>query len=495
MSTPWPLDPATPATLYAAGDGVFKSTNGGESWTQHAPRPVDAPFTVALAIDPSAPSTHLRRRGLFDWRPGRRLQEHRRRGELDGHLRPPKSCRSSPSILRRRPRSMLALAQASSRAPTAGRAGRRPACQHCRPCAGRCRRWRLVITAPATVYAGTEGGGVFKRPMTSGWAWTAINAGLIASFVYALAIDPTTPATLYAGTYGGGVFKSRNGGKSWTASNAGLTNLVVSALAIDPTAPATLYAGTFSGFPGGVFKSTDGGESWRAIDTGLTSSNVTSLVIDPSAPATVYVGAGFGVFKSINGGESWTDVSTGLTEGYDSVYGLVIDPSAPATLYALTNGRVFKSTNGGANWTEVLGHPVSALAVDPSTSTHLYAVSNGFFEEHRRRGELVGPRHRPRQYCVAGHRSIRPGDALCWYVRRRCVQEHGCWHDLDRVQRRTWEFESQCPGHRSCGADQALRRHGRRRLRLRLSDRLTFPWIFRWAATTGRGSCRRASMA
>ena len=52
--------------------------------------------------------------------------------------------------------------------------------------------------------------------------------------IYALAIDPTTPATLYAGTWSGGVFKSTNGGGNWSAVNTGLTDTSVRALAIDP---------------------------------------------------------------------------------------------------------------------------------------------------------------------------------------------------------------------------------------------------------------------
>ena len=49
--------------------------------------------------------------------------------------------------------------------------------------------------------------------------------------VNALAIDPSNPATLYAGTERGGVFKSTNGGSSWTAVNSGLTITFVPALA------------------------------------------------------------------------------------------------------------------------------------------------------------------------------------------------------------------------------------------------------------------------
>ena len=48
--------------------------------------------------------------------------------------------------------------------------------------------------------------------------WRAVNTGLTDTRVHALAIDPMTPATLYAGTYGGGVFKSTNGGGDWSAA-------------------------------------------------------------------------------------------------------------------------------------------------------------------------------------------------------------------------------------------------------------------------------------
>ena len=43
--------------------------------------------------------------------------------------------------------------------------------------------------------------------------WTSI--GPEGGIIHALAIDPVTPATLYAGTSSGGVFKSKNGGGSW----------------------------------------------------------------------------------------------------------------------------------------------------------------------------------------------------------------------------------------------------------------------------------------
>jgi hypothetical protein len=99
--------------------------------------------------------------------------------------------------------------------------------------------------------------------------------------VSAIVISPSAPATLYAGARGGGVFKSTNGGQSWTAVNDGLTDIFIDALAIDPSEPATLYAGGSSG----LFKSTNGGQSWTTINAGLISPGAGVLAIDPSTPA------------------------------------------------------------------------------------------------------------------------------------------------------------------------------------------------------------------
>ncbi len=65
-----------------------------------------------------------------------------------------------------------------------------------------------------------------------------MNTGLANASVTALAIDPQTPATLYAGTDGSGLFKSTNAGGGWSAINTGLTDSSVRVLAIDPQTPA-----------------------------------------------------------------------------------------------------------------------------------------------------------------------------------------------------------------------------------------------------------------
>ena len=104
---------------------------------------------------------------------------------------------------------------------------------------------------------------LLATPSRAGW----VSHGPEGGSAGALAVDPASPSTVYAGMNGGGVFKTTNAGGSWSAVNTGLTDTFVTALAVDATTtPSTVYAGTQDG---GVFKTTNGGGSWSAVNTGL----------------------------------------------------------------------------------------------------------------------------------------------------------------------------------------------------------------------------------
>jgi hypothetical protein len=126
---------------------------------------------------------------------------------------------------------------------------------------------------PTTVYAGA--GEVFKS--TDGGASWQLLSGLVGNVVAALAIDPISSTTLYAGT-SSGVFKSTDAGATW---NATPMSSYVDSLAIDPVNPRTLYAGTASG----VHKSTDGAASWSPTTSVVCNGRGTAIdftcVCDP----------------------------------------------------------------------------------------------------------------------------------------------------------------------------------------------------------------------
>lgn len=120
-----------------------------------------------------------------------------------------------------------------------------------------------------------------------------------------MAVDPANGQTVYAGTEGGGLFKSTNGGGSW--SRSGPTEAFVRALAIAPTQSQIVYTGYHA-----LFQSSNGGTTWSLTSLGVPY-NVSSLAIDPADSQTVYAGTeGGGVMKTANGGVSWSSMHNGL---------------------------------------------------------------------------------------------------------------------------------------------------------------------------------------
>jgi hypothetical protein len=166
----------------------------------------------------------------------------------------------------------------------------------------------LAIDSSGVLYAGTEGG-IFKSSDCS--SWSAINNGLTVDAAIppvAIAIDSATPATLYTGLDGAGVYRSSDSGASWAPATTQPTNLRIKALVITPGDSTKLYAATYGG---GVYQSANSGVDWSACaNTNLTSLNVVSLTIDGNGK--LYAGSEVGVFVSNDYCASWNALNTGL---------------------------------------------------------------------------------------------------------------------------------------------------------------------------------------
>jgi photosystem II stability/assembly factor-like uncharacterized protein len=340
------IDPDNTATIYAGtNSGVFKSTNGGESWSS---------LTIsasALAIDPITPTI------------------------------------------------LYANANGVSKSTDGGASwhtiNNGMANQYGNVLSGS----KLAIDpgTPTTVYVGTSGRGMFKTT-DGGTMWNPINNGLPIdpwgnTNVGALAIDPTNPNVIYASVgvnipnssaYFPAIFKSTNGGANWSQIFNGLRVIYsLTLLVIDPVNPNTIYAGGYSYdcCGGVVLKSTNSGGSWsQSHPSGAVSVEV--LAIDPTNPNIVYLGSG-GLLKSTNGGQSWTDLDSGFTKL--GVRALAIDPNNPSSIYAGTlAGGAFKSRDGGVNWSAtnkgLRAVNVERLAVDPTNSQmiYIYAENLGY---------------------------------------------------------------------------------------------------------------------
>ncbi len=235
----------------------------------------------------------------------------------------------------------------------------------------------LQDSRDGTLYAGTDAGLI--RSTDEGLRWRVASAGLTNTSVNAL-LQNSRDGTLYAGT-DGGIFRSIDGGQTWQAASAGLTNTNVNALLQD-SRDGTLYAGARDG----IFRSTDGGKTWQATSIGLNNTSVNALLQD-SRDGILFAGTDGGIFLSTDDGQSWQAASAGLIN--TNVFAFLQD-SRDGTLFAGTDGGIFRSTDRGRTWqaasTGLTNTNVNALLQDSRDGT-LYASTNGGIYRSTDRGE------------------------------------------------------------------------------------------------------------
>lgn len=167
----------------------------------------------------------------------------------------------------------------------------------------------LVDYSNANVMYGTiYYGDIYKT--TNAWASSTVISGSIAdtgAWVTPYVQHPTSPTTLFAGYKN--VWKTTNGGTNWQkVSFGGTASLDV--IAVAPSDPQVIYTATYNT----LRHTTDGGTTWSSMATPSGAGAITSLAIKPTNASTIWVtssgySAGYKVWKSTNGGTSWTNVS------------------------------------------------------------------------------------------------------------------------------------------------------------------------------------------
>ncbi|MEP6511571.1 MAG: hypothetical protein ABJB02_08255, partial [Dokdonella sp.] len=181
-----------------------------------------------------------------------------------------------------------------------------------------------VVTTPTLasgIYKSTDNGATWN-PVNTGLPTYPGSSTVLG--VLSLAINPTNPLVLWAtvidiNSFGGApghIYKTVTGGASWTDSGSGLTSADIRALLVDPTDPNILFAagGGTSGNPGGVFKSYDGGDTWHSISIGLPADAALSLALDPGDHNKLYAGTSSGVYEITQSADTDFDGASDIQE-------------------------------------------------------------------------------------------------------------------------------------------------------------------------------------
>ena len=172
------------------------------------------------------------------------------------------------------------------------------------------------------LYAATADGGLF-RSTDMGNSWNSIKPKTMQHFSGELAALGNTLFYIGSNSANGRVFRSTDAGNSWATFNTNLINQTARSITV--LSESTLYVGTSNG----VFRSRDGGESWTKINTGIVNTQIENLVFFRNALYTV---TDDGIVKSADGGNSWVPVNEGLV-------------ASEGGLLTVSGGKLYVATN------------------------------------------------------------------------------------------------------------------------------------------------------
>ena len=243
----------------------------------------------------------------------------------------------------------------------------------------------LVFDANGRLLDGDDGG-IYRLDNPSPASWTDLNGNLQTIQFEGIGLHPTDPNRAIGGSQDNGT-EVYTGGLVWTETDGGdggfakfsktNGNRAYHQIPVDSSGPDFFR------------RSDDGGHTWvtetSRIVADMNHQNFYApYVVDPGNGDRVLYGT-YNVWETTTGGDSWAALSQVDLNGWNpsgfNVDAIGLAPSDVSIIYAAANGHIFVTTNHGATWTEhsISGLPhVQDLQVNPSNSQIAYAVINQF---------------------------------------------------------------------------------------------------------------------
>ena len=226
------------------------------------------------------------------------------------------------------------------------------------------------------LYVGTDGG-VYKTA-NGGTSWIHLNDGMNITQYYKMSQSTSDTTIMIGGAQDNGSHLKTGANWSRPTGGDGMDN------GIDAVNDDIMYTSIYYG---DFYKSTNGGSFFSSINTltpAGTGNWVTPFNVDPVATNTIY--AGFRkIWKSTNGGSSWTATSTNNVSGTQNIDEFEIAPSNTSYIYVLINSNIFLSSNGGSTWSTITptgslspGGTLTSVAIDPDDEEHIVITISGY---------------------------------------------------------------------------------------------------------------------
>ena len=287
--------PTSPLTLYAGGDVLFRSTDGGETWSQVGSG-LEGWSATFLVVDPWMPTTVWACTGA-------------------GLIR---STDSGGSWTRWNAAGWDTTDSAQVLAIDPAVPDRLFAV------AGECSHFGMGDVCDVTLRRSDDGGG----------SWRGLAGAILAG---GLALQPRPPRAVFFGmlnSEGSFLRRSVDGGDHWLVADTMPTGVWMLAVAVAPPGSSGVLAGTTAG----VRRSDDGGATWADASLDPACGSVRELLFDPNRGDRAFARTdSCGLLVSEDAGSTWTPLALG-------------DPSLPPTCLAVSPGsptRLWVGTNDG----------------------------------------------------------------------------------------------------------------------------------------------------
>jgi photosystem II stability/assembly factor-like uncharacterized protein len=377
----------TDQTLFlGAFGGLGVSTDGGESWIEHATRPPSLKMGLAISPDMAADQTvfapaytsggYVSETLGNDW-----TSTNQGLGNFtiyDAAFTNPGGVESA----------ILYAAQQSSvlRSTDAGRSWEQVSDVLLPGLAVFPSKLALSpdIEQDSTMFMGTRNDGVL-RSNDDGYHWQQVLYTSDAA-VSAVSISPDfgNDNTVYAATSATDVLRSIDRGNSWSSIRPNLP--VMDAPYYLELSPNFAYdQRLLLGTPQGLYRSQDAGDSWSTVAHSQVGSGVIQKVaISPgyaSDETALVVVRGQGLFRTTDGGDSWQEIAPNLVNNSIQFTDLRFSPEfvSDQIVFGVSHNQILRSFDRGDNWEDAtvkaIRHEDAYQSLVFSGTWHRVAVS------------------------------------------------------------------------------------------------------------------------
>jgi len=223
--------------------------------------------------------------------------------------------------------------------------------------------WSLLIhpRQPDTLFAGTCPPSIY-RSTDGGASWRKLDVEIeqecgpiVYSRVTCLVADPTDDNVIWAGIEIDGVRRSDDGGENWQRLDEGLSSRDIHGLLVVPDARKTVLATTNND----INLSTDECAVWRPqnVKTKFPWGYCRAITAKADDPHTIFVGNGNGppgtagaLHISRDGGATWRQAELPVPPN-STIWSFATNPADGNLIFcASINGYLYRTRDGGGTW-------------------------------------------------------------------------------------------------------------------------------------------------